>query len=321
MRAGTRAGPRRKGGEKSGREKDPLPPDAGKMAWPDFLGLGDRGLRSPEDARTLVLPAPYERTVSYGRGTRNGPLAFLKASAQVELYDEELGGEPWKKIRPFTLPPVTGPSDPEGYLRKLAESASRFLTKDKVLFTIGGEHTITEGPLRAVAALHPGLTVFHIDAHADLRDEYEGTPYSHACAARRMMLYAKKIVQVGIRNISEDEVKYCNTEQVATYPRVRHRDCRKLLPRILKELSDPVYITIDVDGLDPSVIPGTGTPQPGGLEWYETLDMLRAICRRRWIVGADITELSPIPGQQVSEFAAARLAYKLLSYAFWWRRS
>jgi agmatinase len=165
-----------------------------------------------------------------------------------------------------------------------------------------------------VARAHPDLSILHIEAHADLRDDYFGTPYSHACAARRMMHYVKKIVQVGIRSVSTDEFKYCNSEKVRTHFMYNHRDMSKLIPQVLDELSETVSISIDVDGLDPSVIPGTGTPVPGGLQWWGTMDLLREVARHKTVVAADIVELAPIPGIQVSEFATAKLAYKIIGY-------
>lgn len=285
------------------------------MPGPTFLGIteADSKRNAPDQAYFQMLPVPYEATVSYRGGTRDGPRAILDASLHVELFDEEFRFEPWKEAGIHTLPSFASPEPPEIFIPALSEHIRRIWRPDTFLFTLGGEHSITEGPLAVAAERCPGLSVLQIDAHADLRDEYQGSRFNHACAARRMMEYCA-VVQVGIRSVSEDEVQYCNSERVRTFFRYEYRDVRTLIPKVLESLSENVYITIDVDGLDPSVIPGTGTPVPGGLGWYETLDILRAVCRSKNVVSADLTELAPIAGTTVSEFASARLVYKLVTY-------
>lgn len=280
-----------------------------------FMGNFGEKYVAYESSYALVLPAPYEYTVCYGKGTRDGPRSIIEASPQIEPLDEELGFEPLKALGIHTLPAYAVQVEPGAYVKGLGEHVSKYYRKDKLLLTIGGEHTITEGPLMVVARAYPHLSILHIDAHADLRDEYQGTPYSHACAARRMMHYVRKIIQVGIRSVAQEEYKYCNSEKVRTYFRHQHRDVTKLIPQILDELSEHVYISIDVDGLDPSIIPSTGTPVPGGMGWWETLDLIREVAKHKTVVAADLVELAPVPGFHLSEYTTAKLAYKIIGYA------
>lgn len=281
---------------------------------PNFLGLPGE-FAALQRSRFVVLPIPYERTTSYLKGTRLGPQHLINASHQVELYDEETGLETWK-AGVHTMPPVPLENEPSKYFAAVANAVEPLVRMGKFVLSIGGEHAVTEGPLAGVARVHPRVSVFHVDAHCDLRDEYEGSIYNHACAARRMMEYADKIVQVGIRSVSEDEKRHTNTKRVTTFLMHEHRDMKALVPQVLKELGETVYISIDLDGLDPSVIPGVGTPQPGGLGWYELLDLLRAVIRGKNVVAADVVELCPIEGQVISEFAAAKLAYRMMGYVY-----
>ena len=279
---------------------------------PNFLGIPAE-FSSPERSRFVVLPVPYEKTTSYMKGTRLGPQYLINASHQVELYDEEIGTETWK-AGVHTMPPVPLEEDPARYFAAVGNAVEPVVRMGKFLMAVGGEHAITEGPLSGVVRVHPRISVFHVDAHCDLRDEFEGTKYNHACAARRMMEYADKIVQVGIRSVSEDEKHHTNTKKVRTFLMHQTRDIKALIPQVLAELTDTVYISIDLDGLDPAVVPGVGTPQPGGLGWYDLLDLLREIIAKKNVVAADVVELCPIEGQVISEFAAAKLVYRIMGY-------
>jgi agmatinase len=280
---------------------------------PSFLDIGQTGKNSLENAHFLLLPVPYEYTVSYGTGTREGPASLIQASHHVELLDEELNFEPWKESGIHTLPAHSFRQPPETFIHGLRDHIRKVWRPGAFLFTIGGEHSITLAPVEVAAERTKGLSILQLDAHADLRDEYAGSPFNHACVMRRSMDVAP-VVQVGIRCVSEDEVHYCNSEKVRTFLMQEHRDIPSLIPQVLEALTEDVYVTIDVDGLDPSVIPGTGTPVPGGLGWWETLDLLREVCRTKNVVAADIVELAPIEGTVVSEYAAARLAYKMMGY-------
>ncbi|MHC4606937.1 MAG: agmatinase [Planctomycetota bacterium] len=266
----------------------------------------------PERARFVVLPVPYEATVCYRKGTRFGPDAIIRASHHVEFFDEEAQGEPWKEGI-ATLPAVDVRGEAPEVLGRIADVVEPFVRKGRIVFTIGGEHALSEGPVSAVARVHKSFSVLHVDAHADLRAEYEGTKHSHACAARRMMEHAK-IVQVGIRSVSEDEVELCSSKRVKTFFAHRHRNMKTLIPKVLAALGRNVYVSFDLDGLDPSIMPGVGTPVPGGLGWYDALDLLRAVIQKKNVVAADVVELSPLPNENVSEYTAARLVYKMMAY-------
>jgi agmatinase len=193
--------------------------------------------------------------------------------------------------------------------------ASEILAHDKFLVTLGGEHSITPPLVAAAAARHPGLTVLQIDAHADLRDSYMGTPHNHACAMRRTLEHAR-ITQVGIRSMSTEEARVAASLDTTIFYDVTMRRDPNWIQRVVESLKDPVYITIDVDGIDPAVMPATGTPEPGGLSWYETLALLRATLTNRTVVACDVVELSPIPGLLAPNFLCAKLIYKMLTYKF-----
>jgi agmatinase len=260
-----------------------------------------------------VLPVPYEATVSYKGGTADGPRAIITASQQVELFDEEL-------LREFaadgvaTLAPVEPAATPEAMIARIAEAARPSLQQGRFLLSLGGEHSIT-GPLVREAARAGGpLSVLQIDAHADLRASYDGTPHSHAAVMRRVSEAADRICQVGIRSISPEEAAECPAliERIITPADVRSDP--GWTRRALAMLGPRVYVTIDIDGLDPSIAPGTGTPEPGGLLWHQLTDLLRQVCAERRVVAADVVEVRPIPPNHVTEFVAARLAAKLIAY-------
>ena len=265
-----------------------------------------------DKSRFVVLPVPYEQTTSYKKGTRFGPGALIDASCQVELMDEELMQDTYK-VGIHTLPPFPINKDPAVFIRELSDYTQHFLDKGKFVVTLGGEHTVTAGTIIPYAKKYPKLSVFHIDAHPDLRNEYEGSIYNHACALRRVLDYAP-IVQVGIRCITPEEVEIINSGRVKTFFAHSYKSVKEIIPSVLKTLSDDVYITIDLDGLDPSIMPGVGTPVPGGLMWYETLEILREIIYKKNVVGADVMELCPLQDNVLSEFTAAKLTYKIMGY-------
>jgi agmatinase len=266
------------------------------------------------DAAAVILPAPFERTTSYINGTRNGPRELLHASAQVELWDEELGVDVHTQGI-FTLPELdlSASITMEDAMGALRSTAAHILGDDKFLVTLGGEHSITSPLVAAAAAKHPGLTVLQIDAHADLRDSYLSQSHSHACAMRRTLEFAP-LVQVGIRNISEDEVHALPSLRTKIFYDWNMRDDPGWIAAVIDALGDPVYITIDLDGLDPGTMPGVGTPEPGGLSWRELMTLLRQTFERKRVVACDVVELCPIPGAAASNFIAAKLVYKLLTY-------
>lgn len=264
-------------------------------------------------ARYAVLPVPYEGTVTFMRGTANAPAAIIDASAQVEEFDEEIMRD-FRAAGIITLSPVLPADTPEEQMRRIGSVARTLVRGGKFLLTLGGEHSITAPLVRATAEEHGDISVLQIDAHADLRDTYEGSPHSHACVMRRVLEVTDRIAQVGIRNYSQQEYLECG-RQVENFvtPAVIESDSG-WVDRVLSLLGEKVYVTVDVDGFDPAYVPGTGTPEPGGLTWRQVTGLLRRLCAERQVVGADIVEVVPVPGQKVSEFLAARLAYKMIAY-------
>jgi len=268
-----------------------------------------------DDARVVILPVPVDRTTSYVGGTRNGPHEILQASSHMELWDEEIGAD-IHGVGLFTLPEMELPfGELVPLMDEIRRVAAEILARDKFLVTLGGEHSVTPPLVAAAAARHRGLHVLQIDAHADLRDCYMGTPHNHACAIRRSLEYAA-VTQVGIRSMSTEEAEAAGGLNTTIFYDSSMRQDPQWIERVVESLGDPLYITIDVDGLDPAIMPATGTPEPGGLSWYETLALLRAAISRRNVVACDIVELSPIPGLMAPNFLCAKLVYKILGYKF-----
>jgi agmatinase len=268
-----------------------------------------------DTSEAVVLPIPFDRTTSYVPGTRNGPRELLLASAQVELWDEELGIDVHGRGM-FTLPELDLTALPMGdAMREIGRVSGALLDTGKFLITIGGEHSITPPIVAEAARRTPGLTVLQIDAHADLRDAYLAEPHSHACAMRRTLAFAP-VVQVGIRNISAEEAEILPTLRTQIFYDWNMRDDADWMDRVVDALGETVYLTIDLDGLDPGMMPAVGTPEPGGLSWRELTGLLRRVFARRQVVAADVVELCPLPGMASPNFIAARLVYKLLTYRF-----
>ena len=285
--------------------------------WPTALPANFGGLEDEfsalAGARAVVLPVPYDFTTTYQGGTRQGPDAILAASRNMELWDEEIGAIYRSGIH--TLPALEPAAEgPAAMVERVERAVGWILDQGKLPAILGGEHSITTGSVRAAARRHAGLSVLQIDAHADMRDEYLGTPHSHACVMRRV----REIVpaaSVGIRSLGEEEASYLERHRQPIWSVRQFRSLERRWDPILSALTDQVFITFDLDGLDPSVLPATGTPEPGGLDWYEAVDLLAAVARRSRIVGFDVVELAPIPGQVASDFLAARLAYRMMGLA------
>jgi agmatinase len=284
------------------------------------LAIGEYGGTTPtttdfEHARVVILPIPLDRTTSYVAGTRNGPHEILVASSHMELWDEETQTDV-HSIGIFTLPEMEFPfASMEEVVREIRRVTAELVNRNKFPFILGGEHSITPAAVSAVAAKYPGVSVLQIDAHADLRDSFMGTPHSHACAMRRTLEFART-TQVGIRSLSPEEAAAAPTLPTEIFYDFNMRANADWVDRVVNSLSEHVYITIDVDGLDPAIMPATGTPEPGGLSWYETLTLLRRVIERRTLVGCDVVELSPMPGNVAPNFLCAKLIYKILSYRF-----
>ena len=286
----------------------------------DQLALGEFGGTTPTtsdfaNARVVILPVPLDRTTSYVSGTRNGPREILVASSHMELWDEETQTDV-HSIGIYTLPEMEFPfASMDEVVCEIRRVASELVSRGKFPLVLGGEHSITPAVVGAVAAKHPGLSVLQIDAHADLRDSFMGTPHNHACAMRRTLDFAPT-TQVGIRSLSPEEAAAAPGLRTTIFYDYNMRADPRWIDRVVESLTDTVYITIDVDGFDPAIMPATGTPEPGGLSWYETLALLRAVIERRTVVGCDIVELSPMAGNVAPNFLCAKLIYKILSYRF-----
>ena len=271
--------------------------------------------RTFDDSAAVILPVPFDRTTSYMPGTRNGPRELLLASAQVELWDEELGVDVHERGM-LTLPEMdlTNVSI-DAAMAHIGRVSGDLMDRGKFLVTLGGEHSITAPIVSAAAARHAGLSVLQVDAHADLRDTYQSEKHSHACAMRRTIEYAP-LVQVGIRNISAEEVQAVPALDTTIFYDWNMRDDPNWIAHAIDALSDTVYITIDLDGLDPATMPAVGTPEPGGLSWRELMTLLRRTFATKTVVACDVVELCPIPGLAAPNFIAAKLVYKLLTYKF-----
>jgi len=288
----------------------PMPPE-------NFGGIPEEH-SAYETSRAVIFPVPLERTTSYEHGTRNGPAAIIAASRNMELYDEELEVESYKEIGIATLPAIdTADGALDEVISELFTAQLGFLEDGKFPVALGGEHSLTPPLVSAVAKKFKGLSVLQIDAHADLRDEYQGNPNSHACAMRRV-LEVCPAVQVGIRSLSDEEAK------AIPHLRTKIYWAKDIVPapvkgwagKVLDDLSSHVYLTIDLDGFDPSIVPATGTPEPGGLDWHQVTSLVRAVAEYKTIVGMDVVELLPQPGHHACDFLAAKLVYKCLGYIF-----
>lgn len=280
----------------------------------NFLGLPD-SLARRESAAGVLLPVPYERTVSYGAGAGRGPAGILAASRYVELYDHELDAEPCRRGI-HTLPPleVTGPGL-EAVVEEVAEVWASLLEEPAFPVLLGGEHTVTVGAVRATAERYGGLSVLQLDAHADLRDRYEGSPYSHACVMRRVAEWVPA-VGVGIRALSREEIDFARRSGRPLVFADRLQESEAWMDEVMAALTDTVYLTFDLDYFDPALVPTTGTPEPGGGTWYPTLAFLRRVFSEKNVVAADVVELAPREDQPAAAFLAARLVYKLFGYKF-----
>lgn len=269
-------------------------------------------------SRVAILPVPFDATTTYQPGTRNGPLAIIDASRSLEAYDEELGRD-ISSIGICTLEELEVVDDSEKTAARVYESVQSILADGKKALVIGGEHSISSGSVKAHLEIYPDLTVLHIDAHADMRDDFSGNRHNHACVARRISEMCP-LVSVGVRSISEEEIQHIrdNAGRIKAFfaKDICQRGNDEWMEQAISHLGRNVYVTIDLDALDPSIMPSVGTPQPGGLEWYQLLEFLRRLAGSRNVVGFDLTELMPIPGNHAPDLLAAKLAYKLIGYFF-----
>ena len=283
----------------------------------NFGGIDEERYSSFDDARVLILPVSYEGTVSYGTGTAAGAMAIVNASRNMELYEEETDAEVYK-IGIHTLPEFTPRETPDAMMSELYDYSKQILATDKFLCMLGGEHSVSAPIIKAHHEKFENLSVLQIDAHADLRDTYDGTPHSHASIMARVVKDMRiPAVQVGIRSISGDEARSLKdglpTKIFWARDIVGKTDW---IDEALDSLTENVYLTIDIDGLDPSIVPTTGTPEPGGLGWYETLTLIRKLAEKKRVVGMDLVEYSYFENYDSPAFLCSKLVYKSLAYIF-----
>ncbi len=285
----------------------------------NFLGLGKK-YSNYKDSKIVILSAPLEKTVTYGKGTGKAPKEILKASHFVEYYDEEQSREICFERGICTLDQLSFQKlTVEKSLTKIYSEIKNHLSNDKFVVTLGGEHSLSYGAIKAHHEKFPNLSILQIDAHSDLRDSYEDSKYSHACVMARVSEFNTKIVQVGVRAQSIEENEFRKQKQIRTFYSREIKmgmygdDWQEIVAR---NLTENVYVTFDLDGFDPSILPATGTPEPGGLFWDETMYLLKIIGLDKNIVGFDVTELAPSKAHPASNYTAAKLVYKILNYAF-----
>ena len=265
-----------------------------------------------EKSRIVLIPVPYDGTSTWGKGADRGPGAFLEAAENMELYDIETDSEVYREGI-FLAPAITENRSPEALVHEVHKQVKDYIKRNKFVTLFGGEHSLSIGSIRAFNECFDNLTVLQIDAHADLRKEYQGTPYNHACALHEAS-QTTNLLQVGIRSMDALERTYMDEER--TFFAHEMATDEFWMDRVLDLMTENIFITFDLDGLDPSILPSTGTPEPGGLFWYETLEFLRKVFEEKNVVGFDLVELCPNPNDRSSDFLAAKLYYKMLSYKF-----
>ncbi len=280
-------------------------------------GFGDLGPEdsNPETARIVIIPVPYDRTSTWKKGADGGPQAIIEASHQVEWYDIPTGIEVCREGI-ATLTPIECEEGPERLADLVDQQIRQTLERGALPVVLGGEHSVSIGAIRAAASTYPGTSVLQIDAHADTREEYQGSPFNHACVMARAREWCP-VVQVGIRAVDLSEMAGLDLDRVFWAHDITAAGAdTEWVDRAVSRLSDPVWVTIDLDGLDPSIMPATGTPEPGGLGWYQVILLLEAVAQRRRVIGFDVVELLPTEGHWASEFLAAKLIYRFLSMIF-----
>ena len=269
-----------------------------------------------ENTRVVVLPVAYDGTSTGRKGARYGPQAILNASQWLELWDIELNFDP-SEIGIHTLPELEPlASSPEQMIDLVHQKVKELIDRDKFPVIIGGEHSISLGAVKAIKEKYPNLSCLVLDAHADLRDEYEGSKYSHACVTRRIQELVPVVIS-GVRSLAKEEAEYLSTQKapLCVFAKSLQPEAPKVAD-IISELSDEVYLSVDIDVLDTGIMPSVGTPEPGGLLWDEILKFLKTLCKSKRIVGFDVVELCPIPENQAPDYLAAKLIYKILGYVF-----
>lgn len=285
---------------------------------PNNFGLLDEESSNYDTSRVAVLPLPFERSTSYGKGTASGPAAILRASQAMELYDEELDAEPYTQgiaTLPAFLPEAF---DMAEAMAEIRAEAKTHMERGKFLVTLGGEHSLSQAPIQAAREVHGEIGVVQLDAHSDLREDFEGTPYSHASVMKRVADAGIPVLAVGIRSLSAPEARLIRERSLPVIWGHQLDRAEELFPKMLAQLPEKVYLTFDIDYFDPSLVPATGTPEPGGGLWNPTLKLLRHLFQTKTVVSMDVIELAPLGGQPASDFLTAKLVYKCLGYL--WER-
>jgi agmatinase len=285
----------------------------------NFLGI-DKKYSSFDNSKIVVLPCPFEKTTSYGKGTSKGPSTIIKASHYVEFFDEETEKEVCFQqgictLKPLSFKNISG----KKALNLINSRIAVLIANGKFVVTIGGEHTISAAAIKAHFDFYPDLSILHLDAHSDLRQEYEGSKYSHASFAARVAEFTTKITQVGIRAQCKEEHEFIKEERIKTFYAHEIREAGfddNIIEKIIATMSTNVYLTFDVDYFDPSIMPSTGTPEPNGFYWHETMKLLQAVARYKNLVGFDVVELAPNKLIPFPDFLTAKLIYKILNYKF-----
>lgn len=277
----------------------------------NFAGIADK-YAAQEIAEVVLLPVPYDGTSTYGKGADKGFDALLDAAENMELYDIETNSEVYREGI-YIAPAVTEDTSPEAMCEAVKKAVQDYLKSGKFVTLFGGEHSVSIGSIAAFKEQYSDLSVLQIDAHSDLRPSYNGSACNHACAVHEASK-TTNLVQVGIRSMDRVELPYVNQDNFFTMYKIRKQV--NWIAEVIERLGKNVYITIDLDAFDPSIMPATGTPEPGGLFWYETLELLKEVMKSKNVVGFDIVELAPIEGATAPDFMAAKLYYKLLSYKF-----
>ncbi|HEY3568702.1 MAG TPA: agmatinase [Thermoanaerobaculia bacterium] len=281
---------------------------------PNNFGLLDPEASNYETSRVAVLPVPFERTTSYGKGTTSGPAAILRASQAMELYDEELDADPSTQGIATLSPFLPEAFDMGEGLAELQDACKVHMERGKFLVTLGGEHSLTQAPVKAAREAFGEIGVVQFDAHSDLREEFEGTPFSHASVMKRIVDAGIPSLAVGIRSLSAPEARLIRERCLPVIWGHQLDQAEALFPAMLAALPEKIYLTFDIDYFDPALVPATGTPEPGGGHWYLTLRLLRKLFHTKTVVAMDLIELAPIGGHPASDFLSAKLIYKCLGY-------
>jgi len=280
----------------------------------NFLGIREKKYCDFEKSKIVILPVPYEKTTTYIKGTQYGPAAIIKASVQVEHYDDQLNQETYKMAGIATAKPIKiNHLSSQGMIQKAEKEVLRLLSLDKFVVCLGGEHSITVGIVNAYRKFG-NFTVLQLDAHYDLQNKYHGSEYNHGCVARRI---SEKfpVVLAGTRSLSKDEAEFLKkTKQVTNFSNHTIFSDKDWIKKIIDFLSEKVYVSIDMDVFDPAFVPGVGTPEPGGLSWFDVINLLEEIAKRKKVIGFDVVELKPEKNNIRSEFFAAKLIYRFLGY-------